>query len=555
MRRFAVSEAGTVTVLFVVLLPVLLFAGAVAIDIGKINSQKRYVQAQADLGAVAAARHAYSAAVLREAARDTVMNNPKYPIRGFDEERDVVLGVVNAGQFTPLPDQSDVSSMTAVKVRVSSQANLIALRMFMSDDNLSITRAAVASVTQSRVSFALSNCLLNLRLLDPVLRPILGTDVDVLCAGRGVDTRVDVLGFLTALSTEAALLTPSGTAMHYGDVLDASLPTDVIFETLLGRPVAVPRDYVRLADILYLAPDLSALQVGTPVEAISVDMSDILFALAEVLAERVIDLDLSLDLGGLAGLNASLRVADPRKIVIGAVPGDPDAVARTSQIELDLADINISGLFALHLRIGIANAEATLSAQGDACAAAPHAEIAVFAPVDVSLLDIDLGIRVLGLPAQYREAGIAVETRTQREMRRVSFTRQEYEDTPIKVLTPGGYTRDDDLVSSLQTGLGGLLSDAQAQIRVEREACHGLLSCLIGGTFGLLNSIMNRLTGTIVNVLNALGAEGRLTNAILEDLVGLGIARAELELLDVSCGGRPMLGAGGSPSVMRAFQN
>jgi len=74
-RLTACSETGAVSVLFMILLPVLLLAGGLAIDVMALNAERRYVQAQADLAALAAARHMAGAAGARQAARQTVASN------------------------------------------------------------------------------------------------------------------------------------------------------------------------------------------------------------------------------------------------------------------------------------------------------------------------------------------------------------------------------------------------------------------------------------------------------------------------------------------------
>jgi uncharacterized membrane protein len=551
--QFWRAERGVISVLFVVLLPVLLFAGAVAIDLTKLNAQKRHVQSQAELAALSAARQPRDRTAKFEAALKTSSETANYGLIGFDEQS-VKLGVVSSMGFSPLADQENVAAANAVRVDVTTKADLLVLRLFMSDDDLTIARSAVATYSPPRVSFALSNCLLNLRLLDPILRPILGVKTDVLCSGRGIDTQIDVLPFLDVLSVRANALTPSGDPLTYGELLGVAVPASDVFSALTGEDVFGNHGNITLGDVIYLSPDLASLRVGSPVRDLRVDISDLAFASAEVLATRILDLQLGLNLGPLANVGAAIRVSDPRKIVIGAIPGDPNAVATTSQIEIDLAEINILGIIDLKLNVKVANATARLSTGGDACAPSPSAVVAVFDPVDVSLLDVAIGVRVLGLPQGQALLAIDTDTVRDRQTRRVAFTRSEYENAPIRVLAPTGQNPDDTAVSSLVDGLAGLLNGRQQAIDDARPTCGGLLGCLLGGTLQVLNTtlstVVGTLTQTVVNIVNSVGAEGTLTNAILEDLVGLGIARAELELLDVTCGGGPRLSMSGTDRTM-----
>ena len=74
-HRFLHQEDGIVSVLFVVLLPLLILAAGIAIDLSSIAAQKRYVQGQADLGALTAIRHFDTASEMRAAARKTIFGS------------------------------------------------------------------------------------------------------------------------------------------------------------------------------------------------------------------------------------------------------------------------------------------------------------------------------------------------------------------------------------------------------------------------------------------------------------------------------------------------
>ena len=102
-------------------------------------------------------------------------------------------------------------------------------RFFLRDAPPLVTRSAVA-VVDPRVSFALSNCLLSLRLLNGLLEPLLGADMDLLCSGHGL--RINAVSLMNQLALRGELLAPDTT---YGDILDAELPLIDILEAAYGQ--------------------------------------------------------------------------------------------------------------------------------------------------------------------------------------------------------------------------------------------------------------------------------------------------------------------------------
>lgn len=539
------GESGAVAVLFVILLVPLLAAAGAAIDISQINAERRYVQAQADLAALSAARNMASAEAARAAARRTVAANAVIEANPLADSQ-IEFGTAADGVFTAAADQTTTAGATAVRVTVAAPVRLFVLKLFMSSAALGVERSAVAGVPAApRVSFALSNCLLNVRLLEPILRPLLGVGVDVLCSGRGVDSQISLFPMLTDLAVSANLLSPSGDPLTYGDVLNADLPVADLLSMLTG--VAVPPGAggtVRLGDVLVVPLDLRGIEVGSPVQALHVQAADLVMATAEILATRIVNLDIGLDLGGIAGIHAAVRISEPRRIVMGATPGDPEAYAQTSQVRVEIDEIDILGIFTLALNLRVANATATLSDAGNTCTPDPAGTVAVFDPVDASLIDIDLRVHVLDLPAGYELLGIETDTFSSREHTTVSFTRSQYETAPVVELAPSAdalRTQMRHLTSNLLDRIENDVANARDEFR-----CWELFTCLIGGLAYVvsmtLDLIVSSLIVTTVNVLNAVGADGTLTDAILSDLLGLDIARADLELLDVICGdGAPRL--------------
>nr|WP_286173873.1 pilus assembly protein TadG-related protein [Rhodobacter sp. NTK016B] len=534
------DETGVVAVLIVVLLPVLLMAGALAIDLMHINAQRRYVQSQADLAALSAVHFLESADASRGAVRATVAANARYD--PFDvPDADIVFGTAPvAGTFTANADQTTTRNTTAVQVFVTTPVKLYLLDMFMGDEGLIVRREAIAATDPPRVSFALSNCLAELALLRDFLRPLIGAEVDVLCSGRGVDTRINILETLGDIALEASLLTPSGEPSTYGDLLEADLPAATILSVLTGQNVPPGLGTVRLGDGLVLSEDLRRLRVGTPIRGVEFYVADLVLLTAELLTEHLLSLQTDLTLGAFGDVGARVTIGEPRRIALNVVPGSPEAYAQTSQIRVQLDELNILGIFKLRLNIRLANAMATLSDEGDTCATDPGAVIAVFDPVDASLIDIDLMSRVQGLPLGTEALGMQVDTARERATRRVAFTRERFTTDPVVELGPVGPAAEEVVTDLLGNTLGDMLDRSRARIEeaLSLQTCNSILSCATSALNALaqtLTSLASTLVLTSANVANGLGAEGNLTNDLFSDLLGLDIARAELELLSVSC--------------------
>lgn len=114
----------------------------------------------------------------------------------------------------------------------------------------------------------------------------------------GVDTRVEILPLLSDLALTANLLAPSGEAATYGDVLNAELRATDVLAAVTGAVVSGRHDTVRLAEVLYMPEGLRLLKVGNPIPGFRVQVSDLVFATAELLGMRLLDLGVDLSLGG-----------------------------------------------------------------------------------------------------------------------------------------------------------------------------------------------------------------------------------------------------------------
>ncbi len=397
--------------------------------------------------------------------------------------------------------------MNAVQVTATSRPQFFVLDAFVDQEKLTIARRATA-VLEPRVSFALSNCLLSLDLFRDMLRPILGGGLDVLCSGHGL--RLKGLAFLDVVAVNANILQPGSTT--YGDVLDAQIDAGTIIGTAMGRVAPFLDEAIRLGDLIYLDEGLRQTTIGSPVQDVDLNVADIVLGSAELLAKRVVDLKVDLDLGPLAGAEILLQVSDPRQIVLGAVPGDPDAIARTSQIRLHVNGVELAGLVEVDLTIDVANASARLSDQGAPCSTDRDQTVAVFSPVQADLLQVTVEARALGMTLwavsdDMDEHGF----RYDRVTRTMTFSHADLRDRQGKTFGP----TTSGLTASLREDIRNLILGASSEI------LPGLVGDLLGRTFSNLDRSVALL--------------GDPVDDLLTELVGLDLAEAELELLDVRC--------------------
>ncbi|WP_108483963.1 pilus assembly protein TadG-related protein [Oceaniglobus ichthyenteri] len=511
-RTLMVKENGGLSIFALVVLPAILMGIGVAIDLTSLNAQKRHVQARADLAALTAARRFDTAKISRKAAQNTHTRPGvwPFPLLPLDDDQIVFGTLSDDHHFSPTPTQHRLDGTNAVRVTATARPRFFVLGAFLAQDELMIARAATAAV-RPRVGFALSNCLLSLNLFRGMLRPIVGAGLDTLCSGHGV--RLRGFEFLGAVAAEADILQPGHTT--YGDILDARIDASIIIGTALGQTITRRLGDIRLGDLLYLDRELRRTVVGSPLHELELAVSDIVFGSAEILGKRVVDLKLDIDLGPLAAADITVQVSDPRQIVMGAVPGDPDAVARTSQIRLHVNGVRLAGLAELSLIIDVANAAAHLSDDGVACSKAPEQSVAVFSPVEADLLQVSVRARALGLSLggntdHMDENGYRYEP----VRRSVSFSRADYDHGTAKIFgptTPG-------LTASLSNDLRRLIID------IIGDVLPGGLGRLVGGVLGLVGGVVGQLTTPVDQLVVA--------------LLDLKLAEARLDLLAIDCNAR-----------------
>lgn len=524
-RRFFGKEYGSISVATAIILPGLLMVAGVAIDISDLNSQRKYVQNQADLAALSGIRNLSEVSTARKSAVRTVLSGKSF------EMSEPAIGDILFGQVDPeagfilSEDQTSLNGVTAVKVIARSPARFPVLGRFFSRESQSlVTRSAVA-IAQPRVSFSLSNCLLSLHLLNGLLEPLLGAEADLLCSGEGL--RIDALTLMGELAARGQFLSPSTT---YGDVLDAEFPLVDILNAAYGQtagpsPVDAPAfasEPLRLGDFLHVAPGLRAAQMtNTLLPPLDLSLADLVFGSLEVLGARVIDLQAQLTLGEYAGAAVNLKISEPRVVVLGARPGDPTAIARTAQIRLNLKDVQLSPLLHLSLGLNVANSSATLSPAGQHCSPEADDLAAVFTPVSADLLDVDLALSLSPVPGIF-PPGLLKQTKLMKSSTTsLEFTHKDVAEGVSKTLRADTYQPDIHGPENIGQAVEGLVAELKAfgvGKNTSEKACRFGPKCLLEGLTRVLSP-----------------EEHGILQTLLEDVLGFTFVETQLKVLDVAC--------------------
>ncbi|GAA4780227.1 TadG family pilus assembly protein [Stakelama sediminis] len=212
--RLRHDRRGNAAILIGAALPMLLGAGALAVDLGSAQLESRRLQGIADSAALAAATDAADA---QERAQDMV------DASGWDRKIDVVT---TSGTY----DRSDSDIATrfssggvhpnAVKVTLTTQSPTFLARFF-GKDSITVVRKATAT-RANLASFSIGTRLLKLDggLLNAYLSALTGSQVSlsVMDYQALASANVDLLGFLKQLNTQANLK-----AVSFNDILKSSV--------------------------------------------------------------------------------------------------------------------------------------------------------------------------------------------------------------------------------------------------------------------------------------------------------------------------------------------
>lgn len=359
-------------------MPVLIGAGALAVDVGSVQLETRRLQGLADAAALAAATDLPSA----QSRADALVADA-----GWDRDFAVIAtpgryvadpAIASAERFTP-----GATPANAVQVALQTRSPTFLARIFGTRDVAIGRRARAARVDLAAISVGSRLAAIDGGLLNQYLSALTGSSVSLSVADynalAGAD--IDLLGFVDALNTTTDLELGS-----YDRILDSdvALPqiveaigmasaNDVLAQALLARIAAGMNagDSVNLSALIDLGP------VGARDRAaagmVKVNALALLTSVLQLAnGERQVALDLGAGIPGLAQSRVWLAVGQrPEGSPWIAIGDGGQPIVRTAQIrvylETRLANVSLPGLGSLvgvnvPLFVELAEAEARIDA-------------------------------------------------------------------------------------------------------------------------------------------------------------------------------------------------
>lgn len=453
-RRRERDEDGAAALLLAVVLTVVLLVSAFVVDLGMQRVARSDMQALADVVALDLARELDGRSVadlegpVRTAAAESLARNGATV--GDQPTLDVELGELDGLDG---PDGEDFRVLTGAAVpsavRVSATTAVgFAFGGLTGRDAGDATRSAVAEASGGACfqlgSYAAALDTADSALLGPLLSA-LGSNVALTVADYHAIAAADV-DLLALLGVELA----AGTLEELVDgsrlvgLGDFYLAVAEVLQRESGRTAAVGLLETIAASVGGLGlriPVADLLSLGTGGSAgldATLNVLDLVTAAAAVAnGEHAVDVPgIGVDLGPLADLAATLTIIEPPRLACGR-PGDPAAVATTSQVALGLTaralDLDLGPLLrtevALRGDVRLASAEGRLT---EVRCDPPGITVAV----SDGLLTIDLELRVeatvAGIPV-LRGPVVVSGTRSSSGTARIDIHQPADYDRPVRV--------------------------------------------------------------------------------------------------------------------------
>lgn len=354
LRRWQSNERGNVAVMFALLLPVIMLAGAFAVDEGSLYLERRQAQSVADLAAIAAATDpskALDTAFKTFQANGLIgatlsIDDPSIQIRSSRPVQ------VVTGHYKAAPELSVAARFSpggsppnAAQVTYRKKGTLWLARPWQAPPEISVAALATAN-PQAAFSVGSRLASLNGGVANALLKSLLGTSatLDVMSYNALLDAKVDLLDFLDALNQQLHL-----SAATYGDVLKASASRGAIagalasvltgtaktaaqtLSTTIADTGTIP--LLKLLDI----GSLSTLPVGNEAGYFAgLSALELLNAAAVIAGNgKQIDLAVGASVPGLTSIALSVAIGEPPQHAWYRV-GEKGGVARTAQTRLKL---------------------------------------------------------------------------------------------------------------------------------------------------------------------------------------------------------------------------
>lgn len=563
---------GSMTVLFVILIPAILLIGGIATDVTMLNSQKRHLQRQVDLAAMAGAQQLPSAAGYTRLAERTFEANGNCDRTQTTTacSGDRLLRTLpyreGANGWEPAPTPA---AATALYVEGETRFRPLLLGAFFKDEDLRIRRSGIARrvyVSEPMATFTLRNRLLRVNtgnsLLGELLQPLgLALTADILGSSGLASARVklnDLLGLASAsvgaevLGFDALLNVPIKVQDLLGLILYQQAypggPKHLLSGISWGGLSAEGASgsgidgTVTLKELIQMPGDLLHLQAGDILPNLEVGVLDLLGLVAQLKRQdnqRIgVNADVKLISDRLLALKLNLGLI--RSHVTGMMPVGSEAPPQLTLRQTEVfADLKLLSLLQLQLKLNVAGAYASLT--GLNCEA-PAGSDDVFATFRVRTEPLSLGL-ALNLFYTYsaERAGtpdmsmpMALPLLASSKSQTLTFTRREY-DTGQRSKTFMSPIE----IASIGNQLKAVLDRLTQQAEDNRDYClRRPLSC----TLDLLTSAITiTLAAVTTPLLQALQID-TVVNKLLA-VLGIEIASAEITLVDVHCNNQVLAGA------------
>jgi tight adherence protein G len=365
------------------MLPMLIGAVALAVDVGSLYLERRQAQGAADLGAIAGAGDItnYQTAATKTIAANKLTYDSLVITRGYyiaDSKRDPSL------RFSASPIVGGPQSYNAVRVEIAKPGRIFFSKAFRSSPVDMRVTATAASVALA--SFSIGSRLAAVR--DGIPNKLLGgllkgnvnltaMDYDSLI---NADVRMD--GFLNALASQLSL-----TGVTYNQVLNADAKAGDVFKAAAVTSNNQGNSAVS-ATLSTLASQAGSASLSAPLSAImdvgplgnasigqapigldsTINVMDLVSSTAGLAnVKNQVSLDLAGQVPGLLSLKVDLAVGERAQQSEYVAVGDVGATVSTAQTRLRLvAEVGGSGLLAgtkvrLPLAVDLAYATGTLT--------------------------------------------------------------------------------------------------------------------------------------------------------------------------------------------------
>lgn len=360
VQRFAGDSRGAIAILSAAVLPVIVGAAALAVDIGSIYLARRTAQGAVDLAALSAASNMAKAT---EAANGTIAANSIPGVKTVS----VIKGHYTA-DISISPELRFVPNMApfnAVRVVLEKTSPTFFGKIFGEVEK----RMSVASTATSmdEAAFSVGSRLLAVRdgLVNNLLGSLLGGNISlsVMDYESLLKADVDLLKTMDALATELHL-----TAGTYQDVLNSNVtvgqlisalanvegaqgntPAQLVLKSLLAQSQA-SRLNLPLKSMVDLG-NQAQLGIGQASSGFSTAFSALEIVNAAALIAnggKQVSLGLNLGIPGVSKLTLDIAIGEPMQYSGWLALGQSSAKVRTAQTKVRLqAEVGGSGLLAL----------------------------------------------------------------------------------------------------------------------------------------------------------------------------------------------------------------